>query len=191
MERPIMEFTDIFASPPADPWVWGWEAVAAIGSILAVFAAVMLGARDMVIRWRDSNANAKVAAILILPDLRRYQAGLRRLQAGPAVTEWPWSEDRHLAVARNVGGLQSDNDRVVALGLSLPSNQSLECARIVASVRHALRHATELMVIGETLSDSAIAEKQAAIRTACRSGRSDLVKLLKHCRHVRDVSLRS
>lgn len=168
-----------------------WEAWAAIGTVFAATIALGLGVRDLFSRMLDRHARAKMAAIMIQPELRRYLMGLKMLKVGPAVREWPWAEDRHLEVQRTVGSLQSDNDRVLLLGHDLPGRQSLQFARALSSVRHAVRHTHDLMVRGTTLSNKRVKSKQATIKTACTRGHNDVVKLLNYCRRVRDESLRN
>ncbi|HHZ56512.1 hypothetical protein [Xanthomonas vasicola] len=152
----------------------------AVGSICAVGVALHLAGSAK----RDANEaariRAEVALRLLWPDLRNYQAALKRLNRSTITTE-SWSKDINTVhVQRILGQLGSDSERVFSLSRDLQGPQLAAMSQAVAHIRHAERHATELLMhcSDNYVSVSSWQSKQQAARKSSSTAQQYLHQLI-------------
>jgi len=153
----------------------------AIASFAAATVALSFGVGEIVKRRRESRTRAKWAAVMLWPDLRRYSSCLKRLGA-TAIThdDGPLTDSDRLEITRAYGSLAAGSEQVGTYGRDLAGNRPLQLARVMANVRHVVRHTAELLTYDDALSQSNRRGKQRAIRLAIKEARDDLLPLIKH-----------
>lgn len=160
---------------------------AALGTWAAVVLALVIALRERVLSRADRMARAKSATIMLWPDFRRLQAGLNRLsQHEVLLVSGQLENESSLELSRIVGLLSVDLDRVLRQVQDLDGEHGLAMARVMANVRHALRHTNDIKIADGALRPEPLSEKQAAIQTAIRRAKTDLKPLLAAAKRLKN-----
>lgn len=166
------------------PWAFGWSAVAALAAVFAAIVALVISNREVDARRRDREERGKLAAMYLWPDYRRFLAAIRKLRAHPIMISPTMAEIERVRLTRILGSLQTDLGDVVGLSRDLTGEDAARGARIVARVRHVIRHVTDLLVNSDDISKTAYEEKRSAISTAIVSLRADLLTGIQRSRSL-------
>lgn len=164
-------------------WAWSWEAIGTIG---AVIVALALALRDAFRRRREQRARAKLAIIMLWPELRRYQATLKELSNHEVLKLKKLASDRSITLQRILGSLATEQDRVASMVRDLDAEDAERMARIIANVRHAYRHTVDLQMAAGAIGDQQFNAKARAVQKSIKEARSDLLPLIRKARLLMD-----
>lgn len=180
----------VFEAPAAaGGWGMFWDALAALGTVGAVAVALCLSGRERRQRRADEDARARLATIVLWPDLRRYLAALRALERHEGLRFRKMASDRRVSFNKILGQLTGDSALVARMAADLHSEEADRMARIIANVRHANRHATQLFMEDGALDQQGFDAKVSAIRKSAREARRDLLPLIRKARNLMEGRL--
>ncbi|MEB1136030.1 hypothetical protein VDP36_16730 [Xanthomonas campestris pv. campestris] len=155
---------------------WG----SALGSLGAVAFALHLAGSAK----RESNSMAHtrsdVALRLLWPDLRRYQAALKRISRHSIINEPLGKAKDLLRVQRILGQLGRDLELVLRLTRDLSGTQLSLMSQAIAHMRHVERHVTDLLILSSDryISVNGWTSKQAAVRKSAKEAQKHLGVLI-------------
>ncbi|KTF31104.1 hypothetical protein [Xanthomonas vesicatoria] len=156
---------------------WG----SALGSLGAVAIALHLAGSAK----RESNsmahARSDVALRLLWPDLRRYQAALKRISRHSIINEPLGKAKDLLRVQRILGQLGRDLELVLGLTRELSGSRLSLMSQAIAHMRHVERHVTDLLILSSDryISVNGWTSKQAAVRKSAKEAQKRLDVLIE------------